>query len=209
MQEKADRRLWSPLNFINQANPKCWHFYVFDKLWSSGNVCPWYFEFSEVSQVLSWVVLPRLKVWGAKRRKHVVMWKELKIFSFWQPNVLFELRYQVTFPASLNKRNIFSNKQSAIKVSAHQLISLGNPIWPNCIIWQTIRWYEQSFVYISYFFCILNIPFHVESVDRGIEWAFVHFARNTNIFSSIGNFLTSTRCYFSPNTSFPTSFSME
>ena len=73
-----------------------------------------------------------------------------------------------------------------------------------CIIWQTIRCVEQSFVSSSYFFCILTLPFYVESVDRGIEWTFVHFARNTNIFSSIENFLTSTRCYFSPNTSFPT-----
>ena len=157
MQEKADRRLWSPLNFINQANPKYWHFYDFDKLWSSGNVCPWYFEFSEVSQVLSWVVLPRLKVWGAKRRKHVVMWKELKIFSFWQPNVLFERRYQVTFPASLNKRNIFSNKQSAIKVSAHQLISLGNPIWPNYMTNYQMIWA----IFCVYFLFLLhpNSPF--------------------------------------------------
>ena len=132
------------------------------------------------------------------------MRKELKIFSFRQPNVLFERRYQVTFLVRLNKRNIFSNKQSVISVSAHQLISLGNPTWPNCIIWQTIRWYKQSFVSSSYFFCILTLPLFVESVDRGIEWTFVHFARNTNIFSSIENFLTSTRCYFSPNTSFPT-----
>ena len=95
--------------------------------------------------------------WGAKRRKHVVMWKELKIFSFWQPNVLFELRYQVTFPASLNKRNIFSNKQSAIKVIAHQFISLGNPIWPNYMTNYQMIWA----IFCVYFLFLLhpNSPF--------------------------------------------------
>ena len=47
MQEKTDRRLWIPLNFINQANPKCWHLLCLWqtlKLWQCVSMIFWVFR---------------------------------------------------------------------------------------------------------------------------------------------------------------------